>query len=120
VDLEREKVCSTGDIEFKSPRSASRSAVEDRRPLPRIEGDQGAIRPPRRRHHHRCRGAIDDNPAVDLECEKVRSTSDIEFWSPTEAEALLCGCPAVALPALASPSRIWAPHTKIRIGPCLY
>jgi integrase len=52
-------------------------------------------------NHHRRRGAIADNPAVDLEREKVRSTSDIEFWSPTEAEALLCGCPAVALPALA-------------------
>jgi integrase len=38
---------------------------------------------------------------VDLEREKVCSTGDIECWSTTEAEVLLCGCPAVALPALA-------------------
>ena len=51
--------------------------------------------------HHRRRGSIGDNAAVDLEREQVRSTGDIEFWTPTEAEALLRGCPAVALPALA-------------------
>ena len=52
-------------------------------------------------NHHRRRGAIADNPAVDLEREKVRSTGDIEFWTPDEAEALLRSCRAVALPALA-------------------
>ena len=52
-------------------------------------------------NHHRRRGSIIDNPAVDLEREKVRSTDAIEFWTPDEAEALLRVCPIVALPALA-------------------
>lgn len=47
----------------------------------------------------RKRGKISVNPAADLERQKIKSTEDVQFWSPEEARMILV---AIAQPALAA------------------
>ena len=47
----------------------------------------------------RKRGKISVNPATDLERQKIKSTEDVQFWSPEEATAILR---AIAPPAISA------------------